>query len=499
MRITRGYTLAVILGLSLAIVGCEGDQGPAGPPGPPGGGGLSAYSYVGGQGAACSHCHATTVNMWETTGHAMASAGLTGDNANDPYCLQCHTTGWDSPVESGGQIDPNNRGPNDEGYDDYFGVGGEEAADRRDMLMNVQCESCHGPMGDDFPGHKPLISFSTRFEGEGENRVSTSLCSPCHAIQLEEWDTSGHAFFSEDGMARLTIEEFNEEHYAHNPSCDGCHTSDGFIRQNDPRYATYDFPELQSFIGCPTCHDPHAGEEISGNEAQLRNLDPVEVEFHPGLEPGDVGVPRMAGKGSGQTCAQCHHARRNTSNVLGQIANGYAHFGPHGSPQMDMYIGYGSYEIPGFDYEYAVDRMTTHNGPGFPKACVTCHMALSEDSPQHRLHSFAPNLSSCTGCHGEITTPDISFSGGDGRQTFTKSKMDELAVALGYLDRDDFLTNWDSQAEGVQAWEREAAYALVFVENDGSYGVHNPFYSEALLQNAIDHVNAQNAKMALGR
>ena len=80
--------------------------------------------------------------------------------------------------------------------------------ERRADLEGVQCEGCHGPMGDSFPSHKPIISFSTRFEGEGEFRTSTSMCWPCHETQLEEWDTSGHAFFGEG--TRLTIEEFNE-------------------------------------------------------------------------------------------------------------------------------------------------------------------------------------------------------------------------------------------------------------------------------------------------
>jgi hypothetical protein len=451
------------------------------------------YSYAGGQGEACSHCHATTVNRWETTGHAMATAALAGDSASDPYCLQCHTTGWDSPVEHGGEIDPNNRGPNDEGYDDYFEVDTEEAMDRREALANVQCEACHGPMGDNFPGHKPLISFATQFEVEGDPSTTTGLCYPCHETQLEEWNTSSHSLYNPDGP-RMTPEEFTDEWGR--SSCDFCHTSEGFIRNNDPRYATYEFDELYSYIGCPTCHDPHAGAEAGGNEHQLRNLSPVEVAYFPGYDPGEPERPRMEGKGTGQACAQCHHARRDNANVANQIANGSGHMGPHPSCQMDMYIGYGSYEIPGYDYEYATDRATTHNGAAFAKACVTCHMTTSESSPQHVLHTFEPSLTVCTPCHGEITSPDISITGGEGRQTKTLRLLDELAQALGYLDHMDFEENFDSRADGVTNWEREAAYAFYFVWDDASLGVHNPFYSETLLQNAIDYANAQNAKMA---
>ena len=48
----------------------------------------------------------------------------------------------------------------------------------------------------------------------------------------------------------------------------------------------------------------------------------------------------------------------------------------------------------------------------------------------------------------------------------------------------------DSQAAGVEVWEREAAYALLFVAYDGSVGIHNPDYARDLLDNAIDHVDA---------
>ena len=65
-----------------------------------------------------------------------------------------------------------------------------------------------------------------------------------------------------------------------------------------------------------------------------------------------------------------------------------------------------------------------------------------------------------------------------------------LAVALGYTDAADFLANWDSEAPGVLVWQREAAYALVFVNNDGSLGAHNSVYARELLDNALAHVNA---------
>jgi hypothetical protein len=393
------------------------------------------------------------------------------------YCLQCHTTGWDSPVASG-DTTITNPGPDQYGYDNYFGVDTEEAAARRLALEGVQCEACHGPMGPNFNTHKPLLSFATR----SENNESLSLCSPCHSTQLDEWATSGHGT-----VQGGSIEDFNNEHYAHNSSCQHCHTSEGFIAANDPAFATYEFGEQVSFIGCPTCHDPHAGEAAGGNVHQLRNLGPVEVAYAPGTAPGEPSVPRMEGYGPGQLCGQCHHARRSTSNVEGQIQDGYAHFGPHGSPQMDMYIGAGSYEIPGYTYDGTHIHQTV--GDLANLACVKCHMVretfLHGEITEHAFHTFQPDVGNCEPCH---TLTDFDYNG---VQTAIVAKMEQLAQALGYTSLQDFLDNWDSQAAGVLVWQREAAYALVFVNNDGSHGVHNPAYANALLDNAIDHVASQ--------
>ncbi len=473
MKLSPVFILVSLVALAaFALVGCEGDdgaQGPAGPPGP----GYSEYTYVGGEGSECLHCHGLVVGQVAETGHAEAYDDLVaigqGDNA---YCLKCHSTGWDSEVTFDGETATIvAAGPNEDGYDDYFGVDGEEAAERRAMLENVQCESCHGPMGEIITQHQPWLSFATRIE----NGKSLSLCTPCHDGQIEEWTESGHG-----NVADADIAAFNDEHYVGNPSCAMCHYSEGFIMANDPALANYSFPDgyLYSFIGCVTCHDPHVGEAGGGNAAQLRNVGAVEVEYHPGLDPGEVGVPAMEGYGTAQTCAQCHHARRDNDNVAGQIASGSAHFGPHGSPQMDMFLGAGSYEIEGYDYDGEFGHQNIAN------ACVKCHMVRLEGEDDHAFHNFEPTVDNCKPCHSGLTDFDVNDA-----QTAIMGLMDDLAVSLGFTDADDMAANFDSQAEGVQTWEREAAYAFFFVLNDGSYGVHNADYAESLLNNAIAYAD----------
>lgn len=474
----RQHCLGVIIAVSLAFLslGCEGDQGEQGlegPPGPPGED-FSPYTYQGDKGEACNHCHATAVNNVLDTHHTRAFDDL-AESQDNLYCLQCHTTGFDSDVAFGDTvIAPENRGPDENGYDDYVGVDTEEAAERRLALEGVQCESCHGPMGPDFNAHKPDISFSTHMV----NGESTSLCYDCHHTQLEEWEESGHA-----NAAGGDIDAFNQEHYATSGSCKPCHTSEGFIKAQDPAYATYSFGDEVSFIGCPTCHDPHAGEAGAGNYAQLRTTSAQEVLYTFPYSPGDPEVPTMEGYGPAQTCAQCHHGRRDSQHVLNQIANGYGHFGPHHSAQMDMYVGGGSYQIPGKTYD------NTHQHQAIAIACVECHMVreteLHGEIVDHAFHTWEPTVDNCLPCHAGA--PDFDMNGA---QTQIQGKLDQLAVLFGYTDFADLEANWDSTDPAVQVWEREALYAAFFIFDDGSLGVHNPSYANSLLDNAIAYADS---------
>lgn len=462
--------LAACLGMGILVLGgCEGERGPRGPAGP--GPESVEYTYLGERGQACRHCHVRVVEAVMHTNHTRAFDDLDAAGQARPYCLQCHTTGFDSQVGPGDtQIAEEHRGPDMYGYDDYFGLASAHAAERRAALQGVQCESCHGPMGPDFNGHRPLLSLATGVEGD----VSASLCNPCHKTQLNEWLDSGHG-----KVGGIALADFNAE-FGRSP-CKACHTSEGFVQANDPAIASYEFDEY-NFIGCPTCHDPHVGRADGGNLFQIRTVTPVEVAYAPGLSPGDPEVPRMQNYGPGQVCAQCHHARRDNSNVTGQIQRGTEHFGPHESPQMDTFIGAGCYEIPGYEY----DRVAAHKG--VLNGCVYCHMVRETEShgelQDHAFHTFEPTVGNCEPCH---TMPDFNYHN---IQTIVAERMDELAGLLGFASAAAFLdeeSGWDSQAPGVQVWQREAAYALVFVNSDGSRGVHNAEYVMDLLDNAIDY------------
>ena len=99
----------------------------------------------------CIACHAEEVAQWARGPHARAWLHLTrrGETRN-ATCLACHTTGFGRP-------------------------GGFADVAENDTLLNVQCESCHGPMRlhaqqADQLGVRPSAGL----------QISEKTCARCH-------------------------------------------------------------------------------------------------------------------------------------------------------------------------------------------------------------------------------------------------------------------------------------------------------------------------------
>jgi len=79
----------------------------------------AAAGYVGDQ--KCAECHEAIYKKLKTTPHQHAVKDLKKTNDHfDPECVQCHVTGWKTQG----------------GFVDY---------DKTPLMMNVNCEACHGP------------------------------------------------------------------------------------------------------------------------------------------------------------------------------------------------------------------------------------------------------------------------------------------------------------------------------------------------------------------
>jgi hypothetical protein len=221
----------------------------------------------------------------------------------------------------------------------------------------------------------------------------------------------------------------------------------------------------------------------SGNAVQLRQVGPVELNYVFPWEPGDAEAPTYEGYGVGQICGNCHKGRRDNDHVLGQIENGYGHFGPHHSNQTDMFIGAGSYEIPGYTYL----RASAHQA-AVETACVECHMIrealIHGDLTDHAFHTMEVNTENCLPCH---TLPEGDFDY-NGVQTTVHGKMDAMAVEMGYADWDTLVLTLNDDNLLWTECEREATYGAVFVYNSHDFGVHNSTYANSLLDNGMDYL-----------
>lgn len=103
--------------------------------------------YVGESG--CQNCHVKEHQTWSVSRHAKAYATLEKVNkAFDPDCIQCHTVGFNQP---GGFIDSKSTGD----------------------LLNVQCESCHGP-------GRAHMNAAGKQATPHKGKPKQHICAQCH-------------------------------------------------------------------------------------------------------------------------------------------------------------------------------------------------------------------------------------------------------------------------------------------------------------------------------
>jgi len=176
----------------------------------------------------CGACHADRHELWAVGPHAhslddpvfqeeWAAAG------NAPYCLSCHTTGYD----------PNT---------------GEYA------LEGVTCEACHGPYDE---GHPPNI---VEVDRSGEN------CRQCHPQAYDEWRSSPHGLagtrcISCHQICSLGTMKAPDGHAV----CENCHGSDA----DKFHQGTHNAEGLD----CIDCHmQPGPGEIGHGGKQHIAHI-----------------------------------------------------------------------------------------------------------------------------------------------------------------------------------------------------------------------------------
>lgn len=441
----------------------------------------------------CGNCHVNHQASWVTTKHASAWADLQNSGHPQAFCNNCHTVS---------QLGNTATAP--AGY----------AAVPDSVYQDVQCESCHGAGLTHVTTPDERSTWPIAHVDLGPDTVAS--CAGCHNGNFdpffEQWSQSKHA------------DSAGNAYPAGNPSCVGCHRGqDALARLSGNKITNY--AELNGTksltITCAVCHDPHG----SSFEGQLRAP----------INSTDVTV---------NLCTQCHFRSTTPSSTFANSTATVTSRGAHAA-QGGVYFGQGAGYVPvGFVYD--TNRVfTSHASPTTnPRLCAGCHVSrftVTDSSGNVQFqsvgHLFLPipcvnaqgipsagdcgfttaerNWGACSasGCHADANVAQTLFT--NERQTI-KTLVDQLWVDDGVLNTGgepyidpatdtgllptlvqsnptdpvtgklafDATDNYISPAEGA-LFNAEMLGENLSGHNDGSFGVHNPFYYEALLSASI--------------
>ncbi len=426
----------------------------------------------------CALCHAWDpdgkVESYMGTGHATfleeAIDGIKSSHYGS-YCLDCHVLGGHAPDADNGNfasvaehvgwtfpevLEPGNW--------DAMPLELKEKA-------NIQCEHCHGA-GSEHHGIKETISVS----------LNSGDCAQCHDEEPyhnknRQWALSGHAVATRypTGSERRS-------------GCVKCHSGIGFIQDMDGIIDDEKSVEYEAIV-CAACHDPHTNH---GDNHQLRSTEDI------AFENGHV----VTEGGNGKFCLNCHKARRNADEyVQGSVSS---HFGPHYGVQGDLFHGTNAIE-----YGKVIGGPSVHLY-AVEDSCVGCHMqAVSRDDPAKNMageHTFRMTWDVnntpddhhddvamggvCADCHGPVDSFDIprydyNYDGVlEGIQTEVHHLLEALAMKLHPVGSPEVVRGDENHVYSDA--EKKAIYNYMCVEEDGSFGLHNPRYITEILRASIN-------------
>jgi hypothetical protein len=323
-----------------------------------------------------------------------------------------------------------------------------------------------GPVGPEGPQGPPGPQGPA-----GADAVNT--CAQCHGndatLLAIEWQ------FKESA-------HYNSVYYHREGACMACHNHQGFITTAVNGEALPPYFDNPAPINCRTCHEIHT--TFTAGDYALTTTAPVDLA---------VGATANLG-GAGNLCSNCHQIRPISPmpTVGGNpVTVPNFRYGPHYGPQANVTAATGAFHFPG-----SMTIPSSPNAHGMA-GCETCHMVRPEggNAPYAGGHtwmlSYGENgenqlVRACTQCHFHANT--TSF---DDRnyQSYIKAFMDELRdllIAEGIMRQDGYAIPGTFDADVAAAFLNHRIFYY-----DGSYGVHNPQYAYAVLNNTLEVMRAR--------
>lgn len=359
-------------------------------------------------------------------------------------------------------------------------------------LLFMQCTSDEpilGPAGADGTNGTDGANGTNGIDGVNGD-VS---CLNCHNAQFKEMALATVSISKHDIAAALP---------GRNNSCLNCHSNEGYLAANATGDISTTFVTTSTAtitkISCSTCHaggHKDVASTVAGTDVALRNTSPYTL-----VGVGSVGSV-IDYKGNSNNCIHCHQVRRagagypaNADPVSPNfgLVGVAGHFGPHYGGAATMLEGIdGNNVVPASGaVAYPAVGTSTHRTGA---SCVSCHMGPAKDGKGS--HSFKPVLDNCKKCH---TGPGVVNYDINGGQTKIKNLMKDLAQEIVRLHPADFSLvtgSADPKDDGflvmpsstAQIPERvaKAVFNYRYLYQDHSYGVHNPKYATALMNNSI--------------
>lgn len=502
--------------------------------------------------SACTGCHNNTIatdnfTPWATTGHAhIFSQNLEAGGHYGPDCFPCHTVGFNLGATNNGFDDQADYTAfiNDSSM---FSSSADATRYQRmwstypqlARLTNVQCEQCHGPQAASAgTGFIESHGTSTTLPGREGPRTSlaSDVCGSCHGEPLrhgryQQWLDSGHANFdlAIERAVSYTTSTSGIPTGQVSTGCGGCHSAQGFLvylNQLQSGVASRTIsaipltPDTVQPQTCATCHDPHAVGASSGDT----NTATVRVTDNTPMLPGGFAA---TGVGRGAVCIVCHNSRNGEkssgSGNPGLHQDGdpqwntlTSYSAPHTACQGDVLMGKNAYFVGNGDMRSPHSLITD--------TCTACHMELTPPPPllSYNLsgtnHTFRASQEICVQCHGlneavasnlqEAVTAELELLRDAivdqivSHYTNTVSLPIDEVVDLGERGTINIISQGTpttlslNSAPGVRINDlgtdtlAKALWNFYLMEEDGSFGIHNPDFAFLVLSVTRFQVNS---------